>query len=169
MTLPTLPTVTINCKNIAHEALYDHFEKKQDEGRWDKYNADMLTFVNYLWNRQMGSVVAMSHSGIGEDVSNGFIQFICDHPVMLNNLISELSTVRDITPRTVQPTIEIRSKSLPRDVDIPGIHSHITVMFRTPRFRTRTEASGWWSTLAGKVTQSYETNIGDGHVESRVA
>ena len=164
-----LPTVTLNCKNVTHEAIYDHFAKKQDEGRWDKYNADMLTFVNYLWNRQMGSVVAMSHSGIGEDVSNGFIQFICDHPAMLNDLISELSTVRDITPRLVQPTIEIRSKSLPREIDIPGKHSHIVVMFRTPRFRTRSEASGWWATLASKVTQSYETNIGDGHVESRVA
>lgn len=165
----TLPTVAINCKHVAHEALYDHFAKKQDDGRWDKYNKDMLTFVNYLWNRNLGSVVAMSHSGIGEDVSNGFIQFICDHPVMMNDLISELSTVRDITSRASQPTIEIRSKSLPRDVEIPGMQSHITVMFRSPRFRSRTEASIWWATLADKVSQSYESTIGDGHVESRVA
>jgi hypothetical protein len=169
MGLPTLPSVAVNCKNLSHEALYDHFATKQDGGRWDKYNTDMLTFVNYIWNRNLGSVVAMSHSGIGEDVSNGFIQFICDNPFMMNDLLSELSTVRDITSRASQPTIEIRSKSLPREIEISGKISHITVMFRSPRFRNRAEASVWWKALAAKVTQSYETNIGDGHVESRVA
>lgn len=168
--MQNLPSVTLNCKNIQHEPVFEYFTKKQDEGRWDRYNADMLTFINYIWNRNMGSVVAMSHCGIGEDVTNGFVQFICDHPVMLNELISELSTVRDITSRASQPTIEIRSKSLPRDLEVKDKHSYVTVMFRTPRFRSRNEASKWWSELAEKVTNPMNnTLIGDGHVESRVA
>lgn len=142
---------TVYVNDVAQEPIYEYYVERQDSGQFDRYNADMQTFINYLWNRNLGVTVAMSHSGIGADVTNGFIQLICDNPIMQLRLQAVLTELRDQLPRDDQPTIEIRSKSVPR-VDKPewseDITHYITVMLRTPRFRTKTQANEWWSKLA---------------------
>lgn len=139
--------------NIEHEAIYGHFVDRQDSGHFDRYNPDMQSFINRAWNKNLGVVAAMSHSGIGADVSNGFVQFVADNPSMMVRLISWLSEVRDKMSKSNQPTIEIRSKSIPKGVYAGSNDAthYLTVMFRTPRFKTKSEANRWWGSLA----QSY--------------
>lgn len=144
---------TLNPKHIQHENVYDHFAERQGDGHFDRYNPDMQSFVNRVWNKQLGVVAAMSHSGIGGDVTNGFVQFVANNPVMFLNLIAWLSDVRDALPRAAQPSIEIRSKTIPKGVYAgPDGHTHyLTVMLRSPRFKNKADANRWW----GLLVQSY--------------
>lgn len=141
-------TRTIDSSNIKHEVIYDHFAERQDKGQFDKYNKDMLTFINRIWNANMGVVTAMSHSGIGADVTNGFIQFVCDDPMQFHKLVCSLTQLRDCIPRNEQPTVEIRSKSIPREMTVDGFDNYVTAMFRTPKFKNLAHANRWWTALA---------------------
>lgn len=152
---------TVNVSNPEQEPIYGYFTDRQDGGHFDRYPPDLQTFANHIWNKNLGVAVAMSHSGIGEDVTNGFIQFICNDPMMQVRLLSYLTDVRDSFKRNDQPSIEIRSKSVPNvknPVWYDGVTHYITVMFRTPRFRSKSHANQWWSMLAIHVTQ---TRVGE--------
>jgi len=140
---------TLNPIHVEHEKVYNHFVDRQENGQFDRYNTDMQSFINRVWNKNMGVVAAMSHSGIGADVSNGFVQFVTDNPSMMVRLIAWLSDVRDRLPRKDQPTVEIRSKTTPTGITV-GTH-YLTVMFRTPRFKSKEDGNQWWS----KLVQSY--------------
>ncbi|ABY63251.1 hypothetical protein ST201phi2-1p428 [Pseudomonas phage 201phi2-1] len=140
---------TLNPIHADHEKVYNHFVDRQENGQFDRYNADMQSFINRVWNKNLGVVAAMSHSGIGADVSNGFVQFVADNPSMMVRLIGWLTEVRDALPKLQQPTVEIRSKTTPNHID-DATH-YLTVMFRTPRFKTKDDANTWWS----KLVQSY--------------
>lgn len=145
-------TKIVNASMPAQDNLYLYFVDRQDNGQFDRYNLDMQTFINHIWNKNLGVTVAMSHSGIGSDTTNGFIQFICDNPMMQLRLLARLTELRDAMPRAEQPVIEIRSKSTPsvKNPEWPeDITHYITVMLRTPRFRNKSEASAWWAKFAG--------------------
>lgn len=144
---------TLTPKHIAHENIYEHFAERQGNGHFDRYNADMQSFINRVWNKNLGVVAAMSHSGIGADLANGFVQFVANSPTMFLDLIEWLNEVKESLPRKDQPVIEIRGKSIPKAAEKGADESthHLTVMFRTPRFFSKDQANGWWSNLV----QSY--------------
>ncbi len=145
--------ITLNPIQVEHENIYGYFVDRQENGHFDRYSPDMQSFINRVWNNNLGTVAAMSHSGIGGDVTNGFVQFVTDNPTMMVKLISWLNDIREALPRKSQPVIEIRGKSIPNGVD-PGNNGgthYLTVMFRSPRFRSKDHANQWWSDLV----QSY--------------
>lgn len=146
---------TLNPIRVEHEAIYGYFVDRQENGQFDRYNPDMQSFINRVWNKNLGVVAAMSHSGIGSDLTNGFVQFVTDNPSMMVRLQAWLSDVRDAMPRKDQPTIEIRSKTVPKNVlptDTTNPFTHyLTVMLRSPRFHSKDQANTWWSNLV----QSY--------------
>lgn len=144
---------TLNPKHPAHENVYGHFAGRQENGHFDRYNPDMQSFINRVWNRNLGVVAAMSHSGIGGDVTNGFVQFVANDPQMFLNLVAWLSDVRDALPRADQPSIEVRSKTIPNGIYGGPEESthHLTVMMRSPRFKNKADANRWW----GVLVQSY--------------
>ncbi len=141
------------CKQVEHEHVFNHFAGRQEEGRFDRTNPDILTFINHVWNRNLGSVAALSHCGIGESVTNGFVQFITDDPIMQHDLSVFLTQVRDALPREDQPSIEIRSKTLPHEFKGDKVTHFMTVMMRSPRFKSRNEGNRWWERLATHVTK----------------
>lgn len=144
---------TLNPKHLEHEHVYGHFADRQENGHFDRYNPDMQSFINRVWNQNLGVVAAMSHSGIGGDVSNGFVQFVANDPSMFLGLIAWLTDVRDVLPRVDQPSIEVRSKTVPHGFpkDVVDATHHLTVMFRSPRFKSKSDANRWWTNLV----QSY--------------
>lgn len=149
--------VITNVVQPAQEPLYLYFVERQENGQFDRYNDDMQTFINRIWNRDLGVTVAMSQSGIGASVTNGFVQFLCDGPVMQTRLINYLTEVRESFTRDDQPVIEVRTKSVPRNVNgdwSKDITHYITIMFRTPRFRNLNVAKEWW----GKLTNNLHTH-----------
>lgn len=145
---------TANASMPEQEPIYFYYLERQDKGQFDRYNPDMQTFANHIWNKRLGVAVAMSHSGIGADITNGFMQFICNDPMMQTRLIVKLTEIRDSFPRDSQPVIEIRSKSVPTVKDpewYDDIGAFITIMFRTPRFNSKAQANDWWASLARLV------------------
>lgn len=144
---------TLTPRDPAHEAIYYHFVERQDNGQFDRYNPDMQSFVNRVWNKNLGTVAAMSHSGIGGDVTNGFVQFVTNDPIMFMKLIEFLTEVRDVLPRSDQPSIEIRSKTTPNGIELGDSDAthYLTVMMRSPRFKNKNDANRWWAQLV----QSY--------------
>lgn len=146
----------LTSKHLAHEPVFAYFMDKFESGRFGTNNPHMKTLMDYVVNRQLGVPVASSYSGIGEDLTNGFIQFIVDNPVQFHDLNIFLVELMDSFEQRERPCINIRSKTLPREFVTDDDKQYITVMFRSPKFRNRQHAKEWWETL-GKHVQSYTT------------
>jgi hypothetical protein len=141
---------------MAHEPVYRHFLDKLDTGRFSSLHKDVQTLVDFVLDERLGCPVASSYSGIGADITNGFVQFIVDNPVQFHDLTIALVEIMDRFEQRERPCINVRSKSLPREFVTPRDQQFITIMFRTPKLRDRKHAEAWWAKLAGHV-QSYSS------------
>lgn len=146
----------LTSKDLAHEPVFRHYIGKLESGRFDSNNPNMKTLIDHVIRYDLGCPVASSYTGIGADLTNGFIQFIVDNPVQFHNLNVFLVELMDRFEQRERPCINIRSKSLPAQFVTDTDKQYITVMFRSPKFRDRTHAKVWWETLA-KHVQSYTT------------
>lgn len=146
----------VSPKHLSHEPIFNHFVGKYEDDRFKNTSQDVKDLMEYVVNKDLGCPVAASYSGIGSDVSNGFVQFICDNPFQFLELNTYLVEIMDMFPQKDRPCINIRSKSLPPELETDYDKQFITVMFRTPKFRNRDHARQWWGSLSHNV-QSYSS------------
>lgn len=144
----------LTSKHIDHEPVYSHFYQKVATGRFDNVHKDMQSLILHVVDKRLGCPVATSFSGIGAEITNGFVQFIVDNPVQFHDLNIFLVEIMDMFDQKERPCINIRSKTLPKEFTNADDKQFITVMFRSPKFRNRVHVNEWWATLAKNV-QSY--------------
>lgn len=147
----------LTSKHMAHEPVYRHFTDKLDNGRFDRLHPDMQVLVDHVTSARLGCPVASSFSGIGADITNGFVQFIVDNPVQFHDLNIFLVEIMDRFEQRQRPCINIRSKSLPKELTTDTDKQFITVMFRSPKFHDRKHANAWWTKLSD-IVQSYSSH-----------
>lgn len=144
---------TLTPRDIEHENIYQHYATREDDGRFSKSDPHMRAFTKKIWDMDLGTTVAMSHSGHGLEVRKGYLQVIADNPMMFLKLVTWLSDIRDRLPAKDKPVVEVRSKAIPKVVyaGVGDNTQHLVVMFHTPSFKDRVSANRWWSNLV----QSY--------------
>lgn len=143
-------------KHLAFEAVYEHYHAKVENGRFAANKAYVQILLNHVLDRNLGCPVASSYTGIGGDITNGFVQFIVDNPYMFTELNCWLVNVMDRFTQCDRPSINIRSKTLPKEFITDNDKQYITVMLRTPKFRDMKHANSWWEKLA-LIVQSYSS------------
>lgn len=147
---------TMHPKHFVFDEVYEHYLDKVDNGRFTKNPEDMRIFMDHVMNSILGCPVASSFTGIGADITNGFVQFVVDNPYKFTELNCMLVDIMDRFASGDRPTINIRSKTLPKEFISEQYKQFIVVAFRSPPFKDRKHAEHWWAKLA-KIVQSYSS------------
>lgn len=147
---------TMYPKHFVFDEVYTHYLDKIDNGRFTNNPENMRIFMDCVMNRNLGCPVASSFTGIGADITNGFVQFIVDNPYKFTDLNCWLVEVMDHFASGDRPTINVRSKTLPKEFISEQYSQFIVVAFRTPPLRDRKHAEQWWAKLA-RIVQSYSS------------
>lgn len=149
-------TATMEPKHIAFTDVYKHYLDKVDNGRFSGNPPEIRTLIDYVMNHSLGCPIASSYTGIGSQITNGFVQFVVNNPVRFSELSCWLVDVLNHFNDGERPVVTIRTKNIPKEYATPQYNQHIVVMFRTPKFRDRRHANQWWTKLE-KIVQSYSS------------
>lgn len=143
-------------KHLAFNEVYKHYLDKIDNGRFSGNSIEIKTLIDFVLNRQLGCPIASSYTGIGADITNGFVQFVVNSPVRFSELSCLLIDIQNHFSDGSRPTVTIRTKSLPTQFKTVNYNQHMVIMFRTPKLRNRDHACLWWGKLA-QIVQSYSS------------
>ena len=143
-------------KHMSFDVVYDHFMDKVDNGRFTNNPDDIRMFMDHVMNSNLGCPVASSFTGIGASITRGFVQFVVDNPYKFTELNCMLVDITNQFVGIDRPTVDIRSKTLPKEFISEQYSQFIVVVFRTPLLTDRKHAERWWAKLS-TIVQSYSS------------